>query len=488
MQFEALRRDLGKVLLVFLWAIVPLTGLTAGFAAAPGGAPWVWAGVFSLAIAVCATVAWLADANAPATRMAFAGAMVGSISVLVWASPPGFRTDMHMTYFAGLALVAGMLDVPAILVATGMTAVHHLALGLLLPLAVFPSAELALLHVVVHAVILLLEAGGLIWVTVLVGRAARGAAAAAAQAEAAQAERLRSVERLAEAEAAQLRGARDMRARIAAGLDQQIGGMATNLADSATELHAAAGGLTRASTSTAEAVAQAQAAGAAALREVQAVAASSEQLAASIVAITRQVGRANEVAQHAARQTATTDAAVANLARGAGKIGDVVGLISAIAQQTNLLALNATIEAARAGEAGRGFAVVATEVKSLAAQTARATDDIGQQMNELAANTAAAVGAVRDIAGVVADISQAATLIEQAVSEQRTVTQDSAAAASRVATSTQTSAEAIARAGAAVEESATSLALVSRTADNLRQRSATLQQDVAAAVESLRTA
>jgi methyl-accepting chemotaxis protein len=95
---------------------------------------------------------------------------------------------------------------------------------------------------------------------------------------------------------------------------------------------------------------------------------------------------------------------------------------------------------------------------------------------------------VRDIAGVVADISQAATLIEQAVSEQRTVTQDSAAAASRVATSTQTSAEAIARAGAAVEESATSLALVSRTADNLRQRSATLQQDVAAAVESLRTA
>jgi len=488
MQFTELRRKLGRVLLALLWVMVPVAAVSAALGESAGGAPWGWAGGMALLIAGGASVAWWADADAAATRMVLAGAIVGMVCVMVWAVPTAFRTDMHMAYFAGLALIAGMLDIPAILVATAATAVHHLVLGLLLPLAVFPSGDLALIHVVVHAVILLFEAGGLLWMTVLVGRNAQATREAAARAEAAQAERLRAAEQLAVSEATQLQQAGAMRGAIANSLDQQIGRVAQALAGSATDLDHAARSLTGTSDVTAEAVAQATEASAAALFEVQAVAATAQHLTTSIDIITRQVQRATDVARHATDQTAATDAAVNELARGAAKIGDVVGLISAIAQQTNLLALNATIEAARAGEAGRGFAVVASEVKSLAAQTARATEDIGKQMAELAGKTEAAVAAVRAIGSVVTDIGQAAALIEQAVAEQRNSTQESAGAASRMAARTQASADAVSRAGAAAQDSASSVQQLEVIAATLKEGSATLQRDLAQAVRSLRAA
>src|SRR5205814_102691 len=122
-------------------------------------------------------------------------------------------------------------------------------------------------------------------------------------------------------------------------------------------------------------------------------------------------------AAEAVRQAQKTDARIAELSAAAGRIGDVVKLITAIAEQTNLLALNATIEAARAGEAGRGFAVVASEVKQLASQTAKATDEIGTQIAGMQTATQESVAAIKEIGGTIGRISEIASTIAAAVEE-----------------------------------------------------------------------
>jgi methyl-accepting chemotaxis protein len=155
---------------------------------------------------------------------------------------------------------------------------------------------------------------------------------------------------------------------------------------------------------------------------VQTVAASAEELASSIAEITRQVAQSSTISTQAVAQAKTTDHDVEALTLAASKIGEVVRLISDIADRTNLLALNATIEAARAGEAGRGFAIVAAEVKGLAQQTARATGDIAAQVEAIQIATARSVEAIRDIAGTIAGISQTSTAIASAVEQQGAAT------------------------------------------------------------------
>jgi methyl-accepting chemotaxis protein len=155
---------------------------------------------------------------------------------------------------------------------------------------------------------------------------------------------------------------------------------------------------------------------------VQTVAVAAEELSASIAEISRQVMQSSKVAEAAVDEARRTDRVVQALAEGAKKIGEVVGLISNIAGQTNLLALNATIEAARAGDAGKGFAVVASEVKSLATQTAKATDDISAQIHQIQSTTAEAVTAIGSIANRIAEVNEIATSIAAAVEEQGAAT------------------------------------------------------------------
>ncbi len=155
---------------------------------------------------------------------------------------------------------------------------------------------------------------------------------------------------------------------------------------------------------------------------VQTAAAAAEELSASIGEIGRQVAEAARVAEAAVSDTKRTDTIVRALANGAEKIGHVVGLIANIAGQTNLLALNATIEAARAGDAGKGFAVVASEVKSLATQTAKATEEITAQISQIQTATKDAVDAIRDITVTVDKVSTIASAIAAAVEEQSSAT------------------------------------------------------------------
>jgi len=157
---------------------------------------------------------------------------------------------------------------------------------------------------------------------------------------------------------------------------------------------------------------------------VESVASASEELNASINDISQQAAHAAGIASRAVNQARETDGTVQGLAKTASRIGEVVGLINTIASQTNLLALNATIEAARAGEAGRGFAVVASEVKSLASQTAKATEDISEQIADIQKVAGEAIDAIKGIGSIIGEVNEVATAIAAAVEQQGAATQE----------------------------------------------------------------
>ena len=157
---------------------------------------------------------------------------------------------------------------------------------------------------------------------------------------------------------------------------------------------------------------------------VQSVASATEELSSSVNEISRQVQESARMATDAVGQAQSTTSRVSDLSKAASRIGDVVELINTIAGQTNLLALNATIEAARAGDAGRGFAVVASEVKALAEQTAKATDEIGQQISGIQTATQDSVTAIKEISGTIEKLAEISAAIAAAVEEQGAATQE----------------------------------------------------------------
>jgi methyl-accepting chemotaxis protein len=196
------------------------------------------------------------------------------------------------------------------------------------------------------------------------------------------------------------------------------------LGDASSQMRTTSSGLSAVSRQTNERVQIAEKASGEASMSVDNVASASQQLNASINDISQQAAHAAGIASRAVGQARETDGTVQGLAKSAARIGEVVGLINTIAAQTNLLALNATIEAARAGDAGRGFAVVASEVKSLASQTAKATEEISGQIADIQKVAGEAIDAIKGIGSIIGEVNEVATAIAAAVQQQGAATQE----------------------------------------------------------------
>ena len=211
---------------------------------------------------------------------------------------------------------------------------------------------------------------------------------------------------------------------------------------------------------------------------VQTVASSAEQLSASIQEIARQVSQSNDTSKQAVNSADVTSKRVQGLAEAANRIGDVVGLISDIAEQTNLLALNATIEAARAGDAGKGFAVVASEVKSLAEQTGKATEEIGQQIGSMQSATTEAVNAIQEITGLITSMDEISSMIAAAVEEQGAATGEIASNVQQAAAGAQEVSSNIAGVSQAAEQTGTVSTEVLSASNELNQQANDLRNEI----------
>lgn len=385
-----------------------------------------------------------------------------ALLVYVFQGHP-WQIDIHMYFFAVLALLAGFCDARAILIPAAVVAVHHLTFNFVAPAWVFPDGA-DFWRVMLHAVVVILEVPTLVWLSLKLESSFAQAEAAQTQAQE-EAERARALAEEAEAhkQEAQLaleenrkaeeekilleekaalekdaavQRAQKLRLEAAESFEQSVNCLISELSDTISELGENSESL---SESVAMADQRVSAVGDGSSRvnaNVNTVASSIEEMSASAQEISRQISQTTEVVDEAASQSEVGESAVAELTARSDEIRNVITMINDIAEQTNLLALNATIEAARAGEAGKGFAVVASEVKSLAQQSAKATDEIESLVERMMSATYQAAQANEKIVAVIGQVRTNATGIASAVEQQSATTQETARAAQSAANET----------------------------------------------------
>lgn len=417
---DHMRSRFARVLVPLLWANTLLVALAAVFIA-PSGALFMSGSSFVLSLAV--TGSWMRFGHAQITRDASGVAIMAQVAFLVMAfTGHPFQIDMHMYFFASLAILAAWCDWRPILFGAAIAAVHHLSLNFLLPFAVFPDG-MSFVRVVIHAVILIAQTAVLLFVTVTLHKALMSASEAIASANVAST-KADALSGDLNAQAASERENRERSVAVIEGLHTRVAAIVTTLQGTAKGLgNSAAMVNSTAQTSkaqTSEIAAHAEEAA----DQIARVAGTSSELNQSIAEISSRLANSREHSQKGAEDAEGAMVTVRSLVERADAIHRVIELISAIANQTNLLALNATIEAARAGEAGKGFAVVASEVKSLAEQTAKATEEISGQIAGIQESSNGAADGLSNIHGVIGEINETLSDLAAVITQQSSATGD----------------------------------------------------------------
>jgi methyl-accepting chemotaxis protein len=479
-----LRDTTSKVLLAVVWLHVPIA-MSIGLMRGTG---WLMPAAVLILMALAATLSWRSAGNELSTRLIVAVALMGGVSMLVYQlTGHPWQIDMHMYFFAALACLVAYCDYRAIIAGTVAVALHHLALNFILPAAIYPGGT-DFGRVVLHAVILIIEAGVLMALGLKLSQLFETTARKTAEAETAHAAEARANSERSEA-AQRAKQDRDAaRRELAAGFERKIGSIVEAVAVAVREMQGMSASMRNSSAATAQQTAAAATASTQASSNVETVAAATEELTASINNISQQVTRSAEIAGKAAEEARRTNTVVEGLAAGTHKIGEVVTLIQNIASQTNLLALNATIEAARAGEHGKGFAVVASEVKALANQTAKATEEISAQVQGIQNATGDAVSAIQAIGGTIAEIDSISNEIATAVEQQGLATREISGNVQQAANGTRNVNTSIQSVSRTSEEAGAAASRLLDAANGLTAQSERLKAEVGSFLGSLNAA
>ena len=482
---ESLRNIAERGLIALLWSTVPIVAMIA-FAR---DLAWMWPAMAATA-ALVSTGARVAGqgSSTQTTRLVITICLMWSVSIFVGElNGHRWQSDAHMAYFAACALLAAFCDPLALVLATVAVALHHLGLNFIASAMVYPGGE-DFFRVIFHAVILLLETGTLIWLVVTLRSLFRTAATKQAEADAA-----RAAETAANAERTRLeQGAAEERRRTlhnaAASFERSVLGLVRDLASAAAEMRKSADSLSSSAATTSRETSAVASASYETAQSVQTVASAADELSITVAEIGKQLNQASRTAGRAVSEAGSTDSTIEELSGAANKIGEVVGLIQTIASQTNLLALNATIEAARACDAGRGFAVVASEVKSLAEQTAKATEEIQMQIATIQAHTQRAVSAIGGIAGVIQEINGITVSVASSVEQQGAAASEIARSAQAAAAGTDSVSSSANELSKTAETTGSAAAATLTIADALAARCRTLGEQIEAFVASLKAA
>ncbi len=377
---------------------------------------WLLTGAGALLAAVPAIFLFM-NRPVPLIAMSLSVTLVGQTSLLVYAfSGHPWQVEMHFYYFAVLAMLSGFVGWRALTLAASLIAVHHLSLNFLMPEALYPGGG-NLGRVLMHALVVVVETGMLIGIGHTIRAAFEAADESRHDAERAVAE-LEKVgnRREKDLSATQMKADQigDMISRFKREIEESTG----LLHDAAKDLQSNADGLSSAAVRANEQSASAVTASEETAMKVNSAASAGEELAHTISEVGANASQSSRAAAAAVSEAETTNRTIDEMASVANEISKVTELINSIAGQTNLLALNATIEAARAGDAGRGFAVVAQEVKALAAQTAKATQEIASRIEAMQSTTHRSVSAIQSISGTIRELDEFSARIAAAVEQQ----------------------------------------------------------------------